>query len=112
MDTKIRDFCDHLLTKKSTLLVHLRSCDFGEIDLSYIENIYDTSRKFENVVPTGGCHADQRYAPRHEASAKLLGGIDLIYDYFSIGSNGDECKLRVLPNYLRIILMMLFTLSV
>jgi len=97
MDKLVKGFCDDLLTKKNTLLVHLRSCDYEHLPLSYVHNIGNVSKEFQTVVLTGGCHADERYASHRQALSNLVSGVELVYSHMR--EHGVECKLRFLPNY-------------
>ena len=97
MDADIKAFCDDLLTKKTTILVHIRSCDTSPPSESYLQNIYETSKQFDTVVLTGGCHADERYAKHETASKNLLNGVEAVYN--RMRGKGAECKLLMLPNY-------------
>ena len=97
MDEQAKGFCDDLLTKESTLLVHLRSCDYDQVPLSYVHNILKVSKDFDTVVLTGGCHADERYATRDDATSNLVESVDKVYN--QMREHGTECKLRYFPNY-------------
>jgi len=97
MDTREKSFCDHLLTLKSTLLVHIRSCDNNQLPLSYIYSIGNVSQNFKTVVLTGGCHADERYATQHEAFSNLENSVEKVYTHMR--EFEMHCKLRFFPNY-------------
>ena len=97
MDENVKYFCDDLLPKKSTILVHLRSCDDKQLSESYVQNIYTVSKQFDTVVLTGGCHADERYANHATAASNLFYGVDLVYN--KMRDKGVACKLLMFPNY-------------
>jgi hypothetical protein len=81
-----------LVRKESTLLVHIRSGDYGVISDSYKSQIMNLSLSFDTICLIGGVHADQRYAPENVSKANL--NRDIHYVKTTLEELGKEVHAR------------------